>query len=305
MIFMLNARTSFLGEEDKRAYVAECEKKFEHALDCAVEKIISAESNRIITLSGPSCSGKTTTANKIVSEFEERGKRVHVISIDDFYYDRDFLIKQAEKNGTSLDFDSADTIDLAELEKTIESIFCEDTVKIPVFDFKSGKRIKEKEFILDDKDIFVFEGIQAVYPEVTRLFKAHPYFSVFAYVCEDLKVGDYVFDKNTVRFFRRLVRDYNFRNATPEFTFKLWESVRQNEEHNILPFVDDCDVLLNSLMPYEINMLKPYLVPLLSEITESSVHFAYASEMLEKLEPLEEISREYIPSNSVYREFLG
>ena len=302
---MLNARTSFSGEEDKRAYVAECEKKFEHALDCAVEKIISAESNRIITLSGPSCSGKTTTANKIVSEFEERGKRVHVISIDDFYYDRDYLIKQAEKNGTSLDFDSAETIDLDELEKTIESIFSEDSVKIPVFDFKSGKRIKEKEFILDDKDIFVFEGIQAVYPEVTRLFKAHPYFSVFAYVCEDLKVGDHIYDKNTVRFFRRLVRDYNFRNATPEFTFKLWESVRQNEERNILPFVDDCDVLLNSLMPYEINMLKPYLVPLLSEISESSVHFAYASEMLEKLEGLEEISREYIPSNSVYREFLG
>ena len=302
---MLNARTSFSGEEDKRAYVAECEKKFEHALDCAVEKIISAESNRIITLSGPSCSGKTTTANKIVSEFEERGKRVHVISIDDFYYDRDYLIKQAEKNGTSLDFDSAETIDLDELEMTIESIFCEDSVKIPVFDFKSGKRIKEKEFILDDKDIFVFEGIQAVYPEVTRLFKAHPYFSVFAYVCEDLKVGDHIYEKNTVRFFRRLVRDYNFRNATPEFTFKLWESVRQNEERNILPFVDDCDVLLNSLMPYEINMLKPYLVPLLSEISESSVHFAYASEMLEKLEALETISREYIPSNSVYREFLG
>ena len=142
---MLNARTSFSGEEDKRAYVAECEKKFEHALDCAVEKIISAESNRIITLSGPSCSGKTTTANKIVSEFEERGKRVHVISIDDFYYDRDYLIKQAEKNGTNLDFDSAETIDLDELEMTIESIFCEDSVKIPVFDFKSGKRIKEKE----------------------------------------------------------------------------------------------------------------------------------------------------------------
>ena len=302
---MLNARTSFSGEEDKRAYVAECEKNFENALDCAVEKIISAESNRIITLSGPSCSGKTTTANKIVSEFEERGKRVHVISIDDFYYDRDYLIKQAEKNGTSLDFDSAETIDLDELEMTIESIFCEDSVKIPVFDFKSGKRIKEKEFILDDKDIFVFEGIQAVYPEVTRLFKAHPYFSVFAYVCEDLKVGDHIYEKNTVRFFRRLVRDYNFRNATPEFTFKLWESVRQNEERNILPFVDDCDVLLNSLMPYEINMLKPYLVPLLSEISESSVHFAYASEMLEKLEVLETISREYIPSNSVYREFLG
>jgi len=302
---MLNARTSFSGEEDKRAYVAECEKKFEHALDCAVEKIISAESNRIITLSGPSCSGKTTTANKIVSEFEERGKRVHVISIDDFYYDRDYLIKQAEKNGTNLDFDSAETIDLDELEMTIESIFCEDSVKIPVFDFKSGKRIKEKEFILDDKDIFVFEGIQAVYPEVTRLFKAHPYFSVFAYVCEDLKVGDHIYEKNTVRFFRRLVRDYNFRNATPEFTFKLWESVRQNEERNILPFADDCDVLLNSLMPYEINMRKPYLVPLLSEIAESSVHFAYASEMLEKLEALEVISREYIPSNSVYREFLG
>ena len=302
---MLNARTTFCGEEDKRAYVAECEKNFERALDCAVEKIISAESNRIITLSGPSCSGKTTTANKIVSEFEERGKRVHVISIDDFYYDRDFLIKQAAKEGKELDFDSAATIDLSELERAIEAIFCEDTVKIPVFDFKTGKRTTEKKFVLDDKDIFVFEGIQAVYPEVTRLFKAHPYFSVFAYVCEDLKVGEYIFEKNTIRFFRRLVRDYNFRNAAPEFTFKLWESVRSNEERSILPFSDDCDILLNSLMPYEISMLKPYVIPLLSEISENSVYFAYASEMLKRFEDIEEISREYIPSISVYREFLG
>ena len=302
---MLNARTYLCGEEDKKSYVTECEKRFEHSLDITVEKIISSENNRIITLSGPSCSGKTTTANKIVSEFEERGKRVHVISIDDFYYDRAYLVKQAEKEGKSLDFDSAATIDLSELERTIESIFCSDTVKIPVFDFKEGKRTSEREFILDDKDIFVFEGIQAVYPEVTRLFKAHPYISVFAYVCEDLKVGEYIFEKNTVRFFRRLVRDYNFRNAAPEFTFKIWESVRKNEEHSILPYKDDCELLLDSLMPYEINMLKPYLVPLLSEIREDSVHFGYASEMLKRLLDIEEISKEYIPSSSVYREFLG
>ena len=104
---------------------------------------------------------------------------------------------------------------------------------------------------------------------------------------------------------KMIAEDYKFRNAAPEFTFKLWESVRQNEDNCILPFSDDCDIILNSLMPYEISMLKPYVIPLLSEISENSVYFAYASEMLKRFEDIEEISREYIPSISVYREFLG
>lgn len=302
---MKSARTSFLGEAEKKAYVMECEKSFEHSLDIAVERLLGEKDNKIITLSGPTCSGKTTTANKIVSEFEERGKRVHVISIDDFYYDRDVLVKRSEKSGTPLDFDSVSTIDLKELKRTIDEIFEGKTVLVPTFDFKSGKRTEMRKYELDERDVFVFEGIQAVYPEVTALFGDHPYLSVFVYVCEELCVGDQIFDKNEIRFFRRLVRDYNFRNADPEFTFKLWEGVRANEESYILPFFDDCTVLLNSLMPYELGMIKPYVVSLLAKIKADSPYYDYARRTMRRFEHIEEISREYIPQNSVYREFLG
>lgn len=301
---MQKARNSFFGESDKKAYVMECEKTFERLLDVAVETVIS-QNNRIITLSGPTCSGKTTTAKKLVSEFEERGKKVHVISIDDFYLDRPILEEIARREKKPLDLDSASSIDLVELKRVIEDILNADSVKVPVFDFKLARRVDYRRFALDDRDVFIFEGIQAVYPEVTRLFGTHPYSSLFVYLYDDLETDSFVFDKNDVRFFRRLVRDYNFRGATPEFTFDFWRGVRENEEKNIIPFYDDCTALLNSTMPYELGMLKPYVVPLLASIESNSDHYDYAQKMIKRFEHIEEISKEYIPEISLYHEFLG
>ncbi len=301
---MQKARNSFFGESDKKAYVTECEKNFERLLDIAVEKVIN-QNDKIITLSGPTCSGKTTTAKKLISEFEERGKKVHVISIDDFYYDRRILEEMAKRENRPLDLDSASSIDLKELERAIEEIFVGDVVTIPTFDFEESRRVGYRRFDPDDRDVFIFEGIQAVYPEVTRLFGSHPYSSLFVYLYDDLETDSYIFDKNDVRFFRRLVRDYNFRGASPEFTFELWRSVRENEERNIIPFYDDCTAFLNSTMPYELGMLKPYVVPLLSSIESNSPYFDYAQEMIKRFEHIEEISKEYIPEISLYHEFLG
>jgi uridine kinase len=301
---MQKARNSFYGENDKREYVIECEKRFERSLDLAIERVIS-QNNKIITLSGPTCSRKTTTAKKLISEFEERGKCVHVISIDDFYYDKAFLEKIAKEENKPLDLDSPTTIDLPELSRVIEEIFVGDVVEVPVFDFQLSRRTGMRKFDPDDRDVFIFEGIQAVYFEVTRLFGAHPYSSLFVYLCDDIEIDSFLFDKNEVRFFRRLVRDYNFRGASPSFTFELWRSVRENEDKNIIPFYDDCTALINSTMPYELGMLKPYVVPLLSSIEKGSPYYDYAQKMIKRFEHIEEISKDYIPEVSLYHEFLG
>ena len=302
---MVKARVAFSDEADKRVYVEECENDFEKRLDLAVAEIIADKDNRIITLSGPTCAGKTTTAKKIISEFEERGRHVKVVSIDDFYYDRDLLIQKAEKNGQKIDFDSVETIDLPLLKKTVDEIFAGGRVTFPRFDFKSGKRIKGDEFFCNENDIFLFEGIQAVYPEVTALFGEHPYVSVFISVFRSLEVAGVEYNPDQLRLLRRLVRDYNFRNATAEFTLNLWETVRVNEDKNILPNANKCKVLLDSLMPYEISMLKPYALPILRSVSEDSLYYDFAKKEIENFKHIENISKRYIPSNSLYREFLG
>ena len=298
------ARTSFNGENDKKAYVAECENDFEKRLDRAVFDIVSKENNRIIALSGPTCAGKTTTANKIVSEFKAMGRCVHTISIDDYYFDRDYLLSVATDE-KGIDFDSVNTIDLQALKNTVEEIFSEKTVFVPKFDFKSGKRTEMRRIDIDDGDIFMFEGIQAVYPEVTALLGKHSYVSVFISVLQPLQVGECTYQPEELRLLRRLVRDYNFRNASPEFTLKLWQNVRKNEEANIFPYADKCDVIIDSLMPYEINVLKPYIKPILRTIHPTSEYYEFATREVKKLAHVDYISKRYIPENSVYHEFLG
>ncbi len=301
---MIKSRTSFSGENDKREYVLSCEAVFEKSLDDATSSIVSDPDNRIITLSGPSCAGKTTTAKKIVSDFKERGYNVHTVSIDDFYYDRDFLIARS-KDEKSIDFDSADTIDLELLRRTINQILRGESVLVPSFDFKVGKKTTMREIRPHDNDIFMFEGIQAVYPEVTALFGDNKFLSVFISVFTELEVNENVYSTQHIRFLRRLVRDYNFRNATPEFTCTLWESVRRNEDKNILPYADKCKIILDSVMPYELCMLKPFLLPILRTITPKSEHYEFAKSEIKKLSRIDEISKNYIPPNSVYHEFLG
>ena len=302
---MLKGRSVFIDDADKLAYVLECERRFESAVDEAVAGVLARRDCRMITLSGPSCSGKTTTADKLVEDLTAAGRRVHVVSIDDYYFDRSQLLEVARKNGDDVDFDSPSTIDIEELRKTVEDISDGGVVLVPRYDFKSGCRVGFREYVTDESDTFIFEGIQAIYPNVTALLHERDFASIFISVANDLDIDGRLFSANEIRFYRRLVRDYNFRNASPEFTFNIWESVRENEETNILPNSLGCDVRLDSLLPYEISMIKPYLLPLIATIGADSKYYDTARRIRDRLDGIEVISRELMPEHSVYREFLG
>ena len=109
---------------------------------------------------------------------------------------------------------------------------------------------------------------------------------------------------NEIRLMRRLVRDYRFRASTPEFTFYLWQSVRANEEKSIFPYADRCDYFIDSTMPYEIGMLKPYLQTIFARIPKENAFWSDAEKILKKIDAIEEISSDYITENSLYKEFI-
>lgn len=301
---MIRTRNVFVSEASKQAYVRHMEEDFEGRLSAAVHTVAAQDDCRLITLSGPTCSGKTTTAAKLTAALRERGRRVHLISIDDYYFDRLFLQQRAEQRGTAVDFESEDTIDLPLLSRTVEGIAEGGEVQVPIYDFSAGARSGFRTLRADRDDVFLFEGIQAVYPGVTALFDGHPYQSIFVCIAQGIEIGGGDFPPHTIRLMRRLVRDSRFRAAPPDFTMRIWRTVRENEEANIFPYASRCDVHIDSLLPYEIGMLKPAVLPLLSTLLHGEYH-DFAVNMEQRLSGVCAISSAYLPEGAMYHEFLG
>ena len=294
----------FKNEKEKELFVRECDEAFDKKLDEIARGLAYDDSLKAVTLSGPTCSGKTTTARKLIECFDELKKDVHIISIDDFYLDREVLNARAKKEGIEIDYDSFDTIDFDAFCEVVEEIFSYNKVYIPKYDFKTGKRAGYTEIDPEDDDLFVFEGIQAIYPEVTRVLSEHKFKSIYISVASDVECAGKIFTPNEIRFYRRMVRDFNFRNASPEFTFYLWESVRANEEKNIIPYAQAANIKIDSAMPYDINMIKPYLINVLAALPDISKYAEKAREIRDRFEGIEEISGKYIAPTSLYKEFI-
>lgn len=302
---MMQSYMSFANESEARNFVEKCERDFEERLSGAVERVCEHRGVRLIGLSGPTCSGKTTAANKLIKYLVAQGKKVHVVSIDDFYYDRDVLVARANNDpDIEIDYDSEDTIDLDELRRCVEQVFTDEPTQIPKFDFLTGKRSGYTTIDADENDMFIFEGIQAIYPSVTALFRQYDYRSVYISVESGIRIGDRTFSTDEIRLMRRVVRDYNFRGATPEFTLYLWESVRANEELNIFPYAVDCDYFINSTLPFEINMLAPFLREILPQVPVDNKYRGQAEDILEKIEGIQSVSPKLLSPESLYYEFL-
>ena len=296
-------KLDFTSKSAVADFVNGCEERYLADVKKACD--VALGGGKIITLCGPTCSGKTTTALILDDEFKACGKELHTISIDDFYFDKEYLISRSLEKGIPLDYDSPYTIDVELFASSLEQICSLDKVRLPKFDFKTGSRSGFEEISLTDGDIFLFEGIQAVYPNITKHLAGHNYTSIFISVADDVCIDGALFTAREIRFMRRLVRDARARGATAEFTFSLWESVVKNEIENIYPNLSGVDFSINSAMGYEPCVIKPYVLPLLYEIKAESAFYARARALIEKLENIPQIDSEFISDDSVFREFIG
>ncbi len=289
--------------ENAELLIAEAEHRFAKRLEEICERITERKEVRLLRLVGPTCSGKTTAAQLLEHSFAERGKRLHTISIDDFYYDKDVL--HARSDG-AVDYDSVNTIDLPALKLFLDELFSAERSHCPIFDFQEGRRVGYRLMECGEDDLFLFEGIQVLYPELTALFNAEGHVSETIYIAplSPVRAGSCVFEPNELRLLRRLVRDHKKRNTPVERTFSLWSGVRRNEEQNIFPYVEDCSYRIDSAMPYELGILAPYLRELLPSIDTESPYFAQAQSILRFMDGVEEISDRLLPADSLYREFV-
>lgn len=296
---MITIDVNINSAKSAKDYVEFCEKEFEKMLADAVGTVISPVAPKIITVSGPTCSGKTTTSAKLTDLLERNGYGARVLSIDDFYRDN----IRSEENP---DFESAAAIDLEYFGECVEKLFCGKKVYLPTFDMKTGVRAALTEYLPSPDDIFIFEGIQAVYPEVTSVLKPFGYKSVFINVADGAVANGVLFSKEDIRFFRRIVRDEKFRATDAYRTFRLWEDVRKNEESNILPYSANFDCKINSFLPYELFVIGKYLIPALESVPMLE-YLPRADEITNKIKKVtnEYITENMIPFGSVFREFIG
>lgn len=301
---MLTIERNCRSAADRKKFIKECESEFAKRLDRACKEC-SSRAPRVIALSGPTCSGKTTASHKIAAELSKNGKDVHSISIDNFFKERDILNRENEMSGGArLDYDSINAIDFELFDHCTSEILAGHETVLPRYDFAGGTRVSGETIKLGENSVIIFEGIQAVYPEVVALM-GDDVVSVSVNVEDDLEFNDIIFNRRDIRLMRRLVRDYRFRGAEPEFTFYLWRSVVLNEERSILPHEEKIDIRIDSLIPYEVMLMKSELTPILEKVSDTSRFYAKALEYIERLERIDIVTPDMVPEGSLLREFIG
>ena len=280
------------------ALVKENERSFDARLDAAAREICAdclSHGVKIIRLSGPTCAGKTTTAHKLTAVLEKAGR-----------------LAMAEKSPAGkLDYDSGATIDLPALSTCIRDLMEKGSARIPQFDFVTGYAESYRDLTVPEgvEPIFLFEGIQAVYPEVAALFEGIPERSIFINVMKETVLaepdgGERVFSPEDIRLLRRLVRDEAKRGTAPDFTLELWHSVRDNEERSIYPNAPACDYGIDSNMAFDIHMLAPHLRHIFAEHPCDGDEVEWAARILASIEGVEGISPDCLAPNSLYHEFI-
>ena len=289
-----------------RASIRKAEKTYNDAVTEVGEQLASVAALRYLLLSGPSCSGKTTTAAKVAAVLEAAGRRVKVISIDDYYKVFEDLERTSE-NGDEIDFESVNSIDLACLRAVVKGLTDGETVQLPKYDFSTNHVTAYETFTPEQNDVYIFEGIQAMYPEVMELFPTDATRRLFVTIHSDIIASGVEIDKAKLRLIRRIVRDFQFRAADPAFTLSLWHNVRANEIQNIMPNIRPEDIVVDTLLPYEVYLLSRRLVALAPEVPQDDEFAGQFKALCDLLMPLTEsaMTEDMVPADSMLREFIG
>jgi len=295
-------KQGFLSVDE--GFVKACDSEFDLRLGDAVAHLGEDKSVRVIGLTGPTCSGKTTAAKKLISHLGDEQRRVCTVSLDDFFKDQFSREQLKGADPEKLDFDSPDTLDTEALESFIDRLFSKGSAEKPVFDFVRGVRSHYETAELDGDDVLLLEGIQVLYPSVMTIIGSHGGSVLCVRPESGIEVEGRCFEPDFIRLCRRLVRDSNFRGASPEFTMGLWEGVRKNEDENIFPFIDSCSVRIDTTLPYELNILAPYLRTLLSKMRKEDKHYKKGMDILDMFRGIEGIDSVAVAENSLYREFV-
>lgn len=262
------------------------------------------EGIRIVLISGPSSSGKTTFCKRLQVQLTTNLLHPVGISLDDYFLNREDTPK--DEHG-EYDFESLYALDLPYFNKDLKKLLSGEEIELPTFNFETGQRVfKGKKLKLRENSILVKEGIHALNPELTEFIDDKYKYRVYVSVLTSISLDNHNWIPTTDnRLLRRIIRDYRFRGYSAEDTINRWPSVRRGEDKWIFPYQENADAMFNSAMLYELAALRKFAEPILAQVPESSKANAEAYRLLRFLRYFNYIPTEELPGTSLLREFLG
>jgi uridine kinase len=274
----------------------------QHVAEIA-RQIVGRGQVRLVLISGPSSSGKTTFSKRLAIQLIAQGFAPFALEMDNYFLDRDQT--PLDENGKP-DFESIRALDINLLANNVQRLTSGDRVLLPHFDFKTGKREPGEAIMLQPGQIIIMEGIHGLNPELHLDLTSEQAYRIYVSCLTQLNLDRHNRISTTdTRLLRRIVRDARERGYSAQDTISRWDAVRRGEKLYIFPYQENADVMFNSALAYELSALKPLVEPLLRQVTLGTPEYIEAKRLLALLEWFRPIVPALIPENSILREFLG
>ena len=272
-------------------------------LSISEEITLNQDDIKVILLSGPSSSGKTTTAKKLALYLKTLGLTPHHLSLDDYFLERD---KTPLNEEGKPDYEGIRAIDIKLFNNQMEKLLKGISVVTPTYDFIAGSKKFNRPIQLGENDILIVEGLHALNEEISKDIpkknKYKIYISPLIYLNID---DDNRISLTDIRLLRRMVRDYYTRGHSPSKTLSSWQDVRKGEEKYVFPHQDEANVIFNTFLVYELSVIKSYVEPLLYSVLPEDPEYHTAIRLLEILKLVLPIPSNDVPKLSILREFIG
>lgn len=259
---------------------------------------------KFVLIAGPSSSGKTTFSHRLSIQLRANGLVPHPIAVDNYFVERENNPKDEQGE---YDFECLEAVDVELFNRQLKELMEGKDVVIPTFNFVTGhKEYTNKAKRLGPNDILVIEGIHCLNPELTKQLPNDKKFKIYISALTQLNIDEHNRIPTTDgRLIRRIVRDARTRGSSAKRTISMWPAVRRGEEYNIFPYQEEADEMFNSALIYELAVLKPYVEALLFGIEKDCEEYLEAKRLLKFLDYFVGIGNEYVPTNSLLREFIG
>ncbi len=280
------------------------EKKIAQIADEITHRNQDGKRVKLVLISGPSSSGKTTFSKRLSIQLMTNGLKPYPISLDDYFVNRNDT--PLDENGKH-DFESLYAVDLPFFEEQLTTLLNGGEVELPRYNFTTGKReMSGKKLRIDEHMILIIEGIHALNPALTSHIPNENKYKVYVSALTTILLDNHNYIPTTDnRLLRRIIRDYKYRNYSAEETIARWPSVRAGEEKWIFPYQENADAMFNSALLFELAVLKDYVEPVLRKVPNRCPEYSEAHRLLRFLNYFVSVQDKELPPTSLLREFLG
>lgn len=280
------------------------EKKIAGIADTIWQRGVNGHPVKMVLISGPSSSGKTTFSKRLSIQLMTNGLKPYLISLDDYFVNR---VNTPRDEKGDYDYESIYALDLPFFNQQLQALLRGEEVELPRYNFTTGQReFKGEKLRITENMVLILEGIHALNPELTKQVNDDAKFKVYVSALTTMSLDDHNYIPTTDnRLLRRIIRDYNYRGYSATETIARWPSVRAGEDKWIFPYQENADVMFNSSLLFEFAVLRRFAEPILMEVPRNCREYSEAYRLLRFLRYFVSVRDNEIPPTSLLREFLG